>query len=260
MSMLLKRGLWRQILLLRSRQATPDFSPLQRRLIPPVVVATHSIPSSSSFLFFSSAVEAENHASEEIDIAHKVESPVSAECGTAHNLNQDGKEEKEGEAQESGKLFASSPAAVAENIVPEEIETIQKLESQGSEVIATAHKLYEEGKASKENVGKAEKGPRVALNLEDEVRSLRAELEDQKTLIKSLIQDVNLLKSSKEAVKPIVSKVRLPEWNALLEHMKTCEFFKDDRKGNSKTRLFDDPASVKRALYKFSQAHESIYE
>jgi hypothetical protein len=257
--MLLKRGLWRQILLLRSRQASPDFSPLQHRLVPPVVVvATHSLPSSRSFLFYSSAVEAEN---EEIDIAHKVQSPVSAECGTAHRLNEEGKDEKEGDAQEAEKLFAPGPAADAENIAPEEIETVQKLESQGSEEIATAHKLYEEGKASKGNVRKEEKeGPRVALNLEDEVRSLRAELEDQKTLIKSLIQDVNLLKSSREAVKPIVSKVRLPEWNALLEHMKNCEFFKDDRKGNTKTRLFDDPASVKRALYKFSQAHESIYE
>ena len=89
---------------------------------------------------------------------------------------------------------------------------------------------------------------------------MRAELEDQKALIKSLIQDVNLLKSSPNGGKPMVSKARLPEWTTFLEHLKNSEFLKDERKGGSKKSLFDDAASVKRALYKFSQVHESIYE
>ena len=205
MSMLLRRGLWREILLLRKCHTNPSFSPSQKRLLLPAISA-HSIPSSpSSVAFFSSAVELENHASEEIEAAaQKLENHVPEERGTAHELN------------DEGKLG---------------------------------------------NADKAEKNEGlIANNLEDEVRTLRAELEDQKALIKSLIQDVNLLKSRPNGGKPMVSKVRLPEWTTFLEHLKNSEFLKDERKGGSKTSLFDDPVSVKRALYKFSQVHESIYE
>eukprot|EP00250_Pteridium_aquilinum_P018728 c24182_g1_i1 orf=98-2221(+) len=98
------------------------------------------------------------------------------------------------------------------------------------------------------------------------VSSLRAELEDQRTLTRSILDEVRILKLQADAktaeVKLSTEKRPWPEWIAFMEHLQSSEFFKDEKRAPSpnSSSVFEDPACVKRAIYKFSQSHDSVFE
>lgn len=113
---------------------------------------------------------------------------------------------------------------------------------------------------------------RLEKIIEDHKQSLdflRAQLEDQKELIKSILNDITPLKSQSEKMihkKPAVDtsvtfkSPSWPEWTSFLEHLRSLNYFEEQQqKLAAGGNIFDDPACLKRAFSKFSQAHETIF-
>lgn len=101
------------------------------------------------------------------------------------------------------------------------------------------------------------------------VSSLRAELEDQKSITRTILDEVRVLKMSADVrtaenaeSKTTDTKQQCLEWTAFMEHLQSLKFFEDENEESASDThsVFDDPIRVRRAIYTFARAHESVFE
>ncbi|MCO5557237.1 hypothetical protein L7F22_010798 [Adiantum nelumboides] len=116
-----------------------------------------------------------------------------------------------------------------------------------------------------------EQGESALIKIIDEhrqlVSTLRAELEEHKTLTSLILNEIRVIKlkgdtKSAETQSP-EKKVPWLEWTAFMEHLQDTGYFKDEKRAplsNGGSSIFEDPECVKMAVQKFSQAHGSIFQ
>lgn len=115
-----------------------------------------------------------------------------------------------------------------------------------------------------------EEGENALLKIVEEhrqlVSTLRAELEEHKSLTRCVLEEIRFLKSKADAKSAEItsSEKKRPwlEWTSFMEHLQDSGYFEHERRATASNggSNFEDFTCVKRAICKFSQAHDSIFE
>ncbi|KAI5076746.1 hypothetical protein GOP47_0008811 [Adiantum capillus-veneris] len=163
---------------------------------------------------------------------------------------------------------AAEAASMANSAEPEAISSVDRAET---EMPSTDDRLAASASTTPLKVD-GEQGESALIKIVEEhrqhVSTLKAELEEHKTLARSILDEIRVLKlkddrKSAEIKPPPEKKVPLLGWTAFLEHLQDSGYFKDGRRAplaNGASSIFEDLECVKTTIHKFSQAHDSIFE